>query len=139
MGNRKNAIALVVLLLGVTIPLSYYFSARMSAHSKLPPANLSELLPGELVVISKATYGCPSLENMTVLRGDAVAHDEIGFANHFASAHCQKFPAGPRTFRILKLSDGAGGIRYVEVNDPQSGAAIWLFGEAPTFSLARNP
>lgn len=139
MGNRKNVIALVVLLLGVSIPLSYYFSSRISAKSKLPPANLSELLPGDRVVVSKATYGCPSLADMTVLRGDAVAHDEIGFGNHFASAHCQKVPAGPLVYKIRKLSDGEGGIRYVEVNDPHSGAATWLFGEARTFSLAKNP
>jgi len=139
MGNRKNVIALVVLLLGVSIPLSYYFGSRISETRKLPPAHLSELLPGELVVIMKSTYGCPSLADMAVLRGDAVAHDEIGFGNHFASAHCQKVPAGPLVYRIIKLSDGEGGIRYAEVKDPHSGAATWLFGEARTFSLAKNP
>lgn len=138
MGNRKNIIVLAVLLLGASIPLSYYWNSRMSTTSKLPSVNLSELLPGERVVIVKATYGCPSLEDMTVLRGDAVAHDEIGFENHFSSAHCQKMPPGLKTYKILKLADGAGGVRYVEVTDPKSGAPQWLFGGPRTFALKKN-
>lgn len=140
MGNRKNVIALVVLLLGHRSLVPTPSAPGFPRHQKIAQANLSELFPGDRVVMSKPPYGCSSLADMTVFRGNAVAHDGIGFGNHLASAHCQKMLAGPLVYRILKLSDGEGGIRYVdEVNDPHSGAAIWHFGEARTFSLAKPP
>lgn len=123
-------------MLAVSVAV-YLAKSGVRRGPSLPPADLSKLQAGEEIMVIRTTYECPSLEAMNRLHEDAVAHDEIGFANHFAHEHCQKIKAVKGPFRILGFSDGPAGARYVEVAGEKPPTDRWLFGAPGVFSLRK--
>lgn len=135
--TKKHLIGAILVMAAVSVAV-YLAKSGVRRTPSLPPADLSKLVAGDMVLVVRTTYECPSLAAMNRLHEDAVAHDEIGFANHFSQEHCQKIKAVGGPFRILGFSDGPAGARYVDVAGEKPQAGKWIFGAPGIFSL-RSP
>ncbi|MHB8423069.1 MAG: hypothetical protein ACYDAM_09960 [Leptospirales bacterium] len=134
MKDRKNVIVVAVFVVAGALSLFYFLSLGGSRPTNPVSAIPSNLTPGNIVVVSKPVFGCPSLTAMDALHNDSVAHDEIGFRNHFDSNHCQDLPIGPDGFRILKFSTGEAGSQYVRIRGLKNGAELWAPFDSGAFS-----
>lgn len=134
MKNRKNVIVAAVLFFVGAFSLFYFLSSGGSRPTNPVSVIPSDLILGNVVVVSKPVFGCPSLTAMNALHEDSVAHDEIGFRNHFDSNHCQDMPVGPEEFRILKFSTGEAGSQYVRISSLKNGVEHWVPFDAGAFS-----
>jgi len=134
--TKKHLIGAITIMLAVSVAVYLAKSGVRRGHS-LPPADLASLRAGEAVMVIRTTYACPSLAAMNRLHEDAVAHDEIGFANHFSREHCEKIKGVAGPFRILGFSDGPAGVRYVGVAGEPPQPERWIFGAPGVFSLRK--
>ncbi len=132
--TKKHLIGAILVMAAVSVAV-YLAKSGVRRTPSLPPADLSKLTAGNEVLVVHTTYACPSLSAMDRLHEDAVAHDEIGFANHFSQEHCQKIKAVGGPFRILGFADGPAGARYVGVAGEKPKTEIWIFGAPGIFSL----
>ncbi|WP_053764505.1 hypothetical protein [Leptospirillum ferriphilum] len=134
--TKKHLIGAMTIMLAVSVAV-YLAKSGVHRGPALTPADLAGLRAGEAVMVIRTTYECPSLTAMNRLHEDAVAHDEIGFANHFSQEHCQKIKGIRGPFRILGFSDGPSGVRYVRVAGEPPQTEQWIFGAPGVFSLRK--
>ncbi|AKS23194.1 MAG: hypothetical protein C75L2_00460001 [Leptospirillum sp. Group II 'C75'] len=134
--TKKHLIGAITVMVAVSVAVVLAKSGVRRGPS-LPPADLAKLRAGDTVMVIRTTYDCPSLTAMNRLHEDAVAHDEIGFANHFSQEHCQKIKGVKGPFRILGFSDGPSGARYVGVAGEGPHTEVWIFGAPGVFSRVK--
>ncbi len=132
MKNGKTAIVGGVLFFFAGMAL-YFAHFGKSTHPHQGSTDPSNLIVGNIVSVSGSVFTCPTLSDMSSLQDDSLAHDEIGFRNHFDTNHCKDIPVGPEKFRILKFSSGVAGTRYVKLSSLKTGTSGWFPLKEGTF------
>ncbi|MHB1286832.1 MAG: hypothetical protein ACYCYP_09790 [Leptospirales bacterium] len=132
MKNGKTIIVggILLFLAGMALYFSHFGKSTPPNHVSTDP---SSLIVGNIVSVSGSVFTCPTLSDMGSLQDDSLAHDEIGFRNHFDTNHCKDIPVGPGKFRILKFSSGVAGTRYVKLSSLKTGTSGWFPLKGGTF------